>query len=268
MKKLFTILATCASSFLFAQTIPNASFETWVAGKPTSWATAGATQGTTSVAPNAGSSYLKLTASSATAGIAFTQFAVNKRPDKLTGLLQFMAQGADTGIILLQLTKFNNTTQKSDLIGLGLLSVSAMAMNWTSFSSTIQYDPSSSDMPDSCTIIMETGFNTNHAGSYLYADLLALSGNSSVGELNAISSYNVYPNPAKDKLNIECNLKQNTLVQVEVLDIQGKQIKAQDFTMNKGENQVSLDLSDVQKGIYFVRMTSDGESLSQKLVVE
>jgi hypothetical protein len=52
------------------------------------------------------------------------------------------------------------------------------------------------------------------------------------------------------------------------MDIQGKQIKAQDFAMNKGENQVSIDLSDVQKGIYFVRMTADGESLSQKLVVE
>ena len=78
----------------------------------------------------------------------------------------------------------------------------------------------------------------------------------------------MYPNPAKDKLNIECNIKQNTEVQVQIMDIQGKQIKAQDFAMNKGENQVSIDLSDVQKGIYFVRMSSDGESLSQKLVVE
>ena len=179
-----------------------------------------------------------------------------------------MAQGGDTGVIIVEFTKFNTSTNKSDLIGIGSLLINEMAMSWTAFSSTIQYNPNTSDMPDSCIIIMETGIGTSHSGSYLYTDLLALSGNSSVGELSAISSYNVYPNPAKDKLNIACNLKQNTLVQIEVLDIQGKQIKAQYFAMNKGENQVSLDLSDVQKGIYFVRMTADGESLSQKLVVE
>lgn len=268
MKKLFTILATCASSFLFAQTIPNASFETWSAGRPAGWGTAGASQGTTSVAPNAGSSYLKLTATSASAGIAITQFAVNKRPDKLTGLLQFMAQGGDTGVIIVEFTKFNTSTNKSDVIGIGSLLINQMAMSWTPFSSTIQYSPSTSDMPDSCIIIMETGIGTSHSGSYLYVDLLALSGSSSVSEISNISAYNVFPNPAKEKLNIQCNLKQNNSVQVEVMDIQGKQIKSQDFAMNKGENQVTLDLSDVQKGIYFVRMTSDRESLSQKLVVE
>ena len=59
MKKVFTtILTICATSALFAQTIPNASFETWASGKPSGWATIGASQGTASVAPNAGTSYL------------------------------------------------------------------------------------------------------------------------------------------------------------------------------------------------------------------
>ncbi len=268
MKKLFTILATCASSFLFAQTIPNASFETWAGGRPSGWATAGATQGTSSVAPNAGSSYLKLTSSSTSSGLAITQFAVNSRPNSLKGILQFMGQGGDTAFILVEFTKYNTSTKQSDLIGLGEIALKAMAMSWSAFTNTIQYNPNVTDMPDSCTIILSSSFNTFNSGSYLYADLLAFSGNSSVGEINNIASYNVFPNPAKDKLNIEISLKQNTLVQVEVMDIQGKQIKVQDFAMNKGENQVSIDLSDVQKGIYFVRMTTDGESLSQKLVVE
>ena len=268
MKKLFTILATFASSLLFAQTIPNPSFETWVGGNPVGWGTVGATQGITSVAPNAGSSYLKLTATSSSPGLAVTQFAVSSRPNSLKGILQFMAQGGDTGVIIVELTKYNTTTKQSDIIGVGEIAIAATAVSWAQFSSTIQYDPNVADMPDSCTIIMETGFNTFHSGSYLYADLLAFSGNSSVSEIRGISSYNVYPNPAKDKLNIVCNLKQNTLVQIEVMDIQGKQIKVQDFAMIKGENQVSFDLSDVQKGIYFVRMKSEGESLSQKLVVE
>ncbi len=298
MKKLFTsILLICAISSLSAQTIPNASFENWTFKNskfydPDGWGTLNpmtspanvitCSRGSASPAPNAGIAYMMLASKSlsgqtlgaiavsgaydATSGEFGGGFAINSKPSKLTGKWQYMAQGNDQGAIAIMLTKHNTTTGMKDTIGLGGQLLQGMAMSWANFSIDINY--LSNAMPDSCLIIFTASGENPIAGSYLYIDNLAFSGNSSVSEISSISSYNVYPNPAKDKLNVECNLKQNTLVQVELMDIQGKQIKVQDFAMNKGENQVSIDLSDVQKGIYFVRMTSDGESFSQKLVVE
>jgi hypothetical protein len=141
-----------------------------------------------------------------------------------------------------------------------------MAMSWASFSIDINYI--SNVMPDSCLIIFSASNGNPVAGSYLYIDDLSFSGNTSMSEISNFSSYNVYPNPVKEKLNLECNLKQNTLVQVEVMDIQGKLIKAQDFAMNKGENQVSVDLSDVQKGIYFVEIKCNDQVLVKKVIKE
>ncbi len=269
MKKVITtILTIFASSALFAQTIPNASFETWANGQPTGWGVAGATQGTASVAPNAGSSYLKLTASATKSGLAITQFAINNRPNSLTGLLQFSPQGGDTFVVIVELTKYNTTTKNSDVVGVGSFAASAAAINWSKFTSAISYNPNVADMPDSCMIIMQTGFHTFHSNTYLNLDLLAFSGNSSINEVENIHSYSVYPNPAKDKITVECSLNQNALVQIDIIDIQGKQIKAQEFFMNKGGNNVSIDLSDVQKGIYFVQMKSEGIIKTQKILVD
>ncbi|MCX6185546.1 MAG: T9SS type A sorting domain-containing protein [Bacteroidetes bacterium] len=298
MKKLITsILLICAINSLFAQTIPNASFENWTFKNskfydPDGWGTLNpmtspanlitCNKGTASPAPNAGISYLMLSSKSLSGqtlgAIAVSGtfdpltedfgggFAINSKPSKLNGKWQYMAQGADQGAVAIILTKQNATTGMKDTIAMGGQLLQGMAMSWASFSIDINYF--SNAMPDSCLIIFLASGGNPVAGSYLYIDDLSFSGNTSVSEISNFSSYDVYPNPVKEKLNLEINLKQNTLVQVEVMDIQGKQIKAQDFAMNKGENQVSIDLSDVQKGIYFVRMTADGESLSQKLVVE
>jgi uncharacterized repeat protein (TIGR01451 family) len=63
------------------------------------------------------------------------------------------------------------------------------------------------------------------------------------------SDINIYPNPAKDNLNISMpeNLE---LLSVELFDVQGKRVKV--FT-----NQTELYLNQLHKGVYFLRLVTD-----------
>lgn len=297
MKKIVVLLFAlyCVNS-LFAQSIPNPSFENWTFKNskyydPDGWNTYNPTtsqanvitcsRGSNNPPPNAGIAYLMLTSKStlgnvdpgiATTGILDYDFGIissgypfTSRPSKLTGKWQYMGYNGDNGVIAVALTKQNANGTK-DTIATCYHFLQGMEMSWADFSLDLVYQ--SNENPDSCLIVFSSSNGNAKVGSYLYVDALSFVGTSSINEMSNFESHSLYPNPTKDKLNIECNLKQNTLAQVEVLDIQGKQIKVQEFAMNKGQNHVSIDLSDVQKGIYFVRMTSDGESLSQKLVVE
>jgi len=70
----------------------------------------------------------------------------------------------------------------------------------------------------------------------------------------------IFPNPVNDQLNIELpnNLNLNSM---ELLNIQGKRVKT-------FENQSELDVSDVQKGVYILRLETDQGTFNQKLIKE
>lgn len=297
MKKIIVLIfALYCANTLFAQSIPNPSFENWTFKNskyydPDGWNTHNPTtsqanvitcsRGSNNPAPNAGIAYLMLTSKSisgnvdpgiATTGILDYDFGVissgypfTSRPSKLTGKWQYMGYNGDNGVVAVVLTKQNANGGK-DTIAACYHFLQGMQMSWADFSLDLNYQ--STQNPDSCLIVFSSSNESPKVGSYLYVDALSFVGTSSMNEMSNFESHSVYPNPAKDRLTIECNLKQNTLVQFVVMDVQGKKVKVQEFALNIGQNKVSIDLSDVQKGIYFVQMKSDGESLCQKFVVE
>lgn len=75
----------------------------------------------------------------------------------------------------------------------------------------------------------------------------------------ASSSFNVYPNPAKDFIAIKSNTNQITLIKV--YDVLGKNV----ITQNKLINN-RLDISKLNKGLYFIKIDADGNSLTKKII--
>lgn len=70
----------------------------------------------------------------------------------------------------------------------------------------------------------------------------------------------IYPNPAKDILNI--NIPENlSIINCELFDISGKMIKAQ--IMNN-----SIDVSQLQKGMYLFRLETNEGILTEKFIKE
>ncbi len=76
-----------------------------------------------------------------------------------------------------------------------------------------------------------------------------------------------YPNPFANELNISFNSAKNTSGLVEITNIQGKVITVKNTDVQKGLNTITLtELNDLSAGIYFVRLSVNGETQVMKLV--
>ncbi|UFH32532.1 M28 family peptidase [Chryseobacterium sp. C-71] len=84
----------------------------------------------------------------------------------------------------------------------------------------------------------------------------------SVNETNAnlLESVKVYPNPAKNILNIELP---NTIknFNIEITDMSGKLVL-------KSENQKGINVSALENGVYFCSIKTDTESVTRKIVIK
>ena len=77
------------------------------------------------------------------------------------------------------------------------------------------------------------------------------------------SSINIYPNPAKDILNIETGNSENSSVQI--ISADGKLVK----TISKlSSTNSQVNISDLSNGIYFIRIQSEGVVTNHKFVKE
>ncbi|WP_298901587.1 T9SS type A sorting domain-containing protein [uncultured Psychroserpens sp.] len=86
----------------------------------------------------------------------------------------------------------------------------------------------------------------------------------SVSEID-ITSFDVFPNPAKDKVTIRLNTNNFENITVEFIDIQGKQILKQDISEG---SSMDINTSNLQSGMYFVKLHTATKSLVKKLVIE
>ncbi len=78
----------------------------------------------------------------------------------------------------------------------------------------------------------------------------------------------IYPNPASGHAFIKVTAKEASEATYIVVDLLGKTVLEQQFTFNMGENVQMLNLENLRKGIYVVRLSINGETVNQKLVVD
>lgn len=77
----------------------------------------------------------------------------------------------------------------------------------------------------------------------------------------SIDDLNIYPNPAKDKIQFT-NFNASS-AEVRIFNILGKQVFHQPKLTEK-----TIDVSQFNKGIYLLKVTVDGKSRTQKLVIQ
>jgi len=75
----------------------------------------------------------------------------------------------------------------------------------------------------------------------------------------------VYPQPAKEKLNIYLKITENDLKSLDVYDIQGKILLSK--SINQKSNNVSLDVSEFNSGIYFIKVHSKNNLYTKKVQI-
>jgi hypothetical protein len=85
---------------------------------------------------------------------------------------------------------------------------------------------------------------------------------------NKAQNFSLYPNPAKEKIFVRINSPEATTGQFILMDLIGKTTVDQPLSLEAGSNLKEINLEGVGKGIYVVRITVNGRTINQKLIVE
>jgi len=85
---------------------------------------------------------------------------------------------------------------------------------------------------------------------------------------HAFFSMNVYPNPATgSNVRISIHLKQPGSLMFILADIAGKTVRTWEASYQAGEQTETINLSDIAPGIYFLKVTNEGNALTRKIMV-
>lgn len=87
---------------------------------------------------------------------------------------------------------------------------------------------------------------------------------SSVNELNE-NMISIYPNPNNGQFKVQLNINQPTFI--ELFSISGQSV-GKDTYLEGGENQVSLDYSNLKKGLYLLKVTGRGVNCTKKIIIQ
>ena len=103
-----------------------------------------------------------------------------------------------------------------------------------------------------------TGLNGNPANQAALGNVLVTPAALSVSEFQN-AQVSMYPNPAANKLNLDAK---NAIESVAVFNLLGQNVLAQ----NPNSKSVSLDVSDLQSGVYVVKATINGKEAASRFV--
>lgn len=152
--------------------------------------------------------------------------------------------------------------------------INTIGYDWKSF----DYDSSKFDLVDSLGYFVKsldgniyllkfTGFAGSSTGRTDFSVTNLTPSASNISENNVFNNFILYPNPATQQAAIVFSLQENKKVTINVIDISGKNIYAVSVNATQGLNNFTLPVSNFDNGFYFVNISSESSSLTQKLLV-
>ena len=190
--------------------------------------------------------------------------ALNQRPSGISGFYKYTPGSiVDSALVGITVTKWNGTSR--DTIGEGYF-LGTTAINYTSFTGTVNYDPAFNGVaPDSVLIFLSSSVADNNSdaiGSIFYVDDINLVGVNfnSVEQFNSTEneSYGVFQNPASNVLQIQSS-KITPRSNIVIYDAVGHEVSnTQIIDMN-----TSISLENCTNGLYFYRISNASNQLIQ-----
>lgn len=165
--------------------------------------------------------------------------------DTLIGYYKYIPQGVDTAAVMILFRKNG--------VEIGWRAQSLLPTStYTQFS--MPFDILSE--PDTILIFLLSSIWSSteaNVGSILYIDEVQLKSQplfTSIKEFNNVFINMVYPNPAKDQLNIQYTLVVPEITTISIFDMTGKQVSEVYFNSAAGINNQTLDINNLSKGMY------------------
>ncbi len=198
------------------------------------------------------------------------------RPTELRGYYKY-AEGIlpDSGVLTILFSKYNPLLGGLNIIGIGGTVFSNTA-TYTQFSAPITY--LTAETPDTVIIIMGTttsigldsaSLASAPVGSILYVDDLTFFGNApnSVGSVDKLIEASLYPNPSTDLVNVDYTQTTTSEVTIQLLSIDGRVVYSDRIYKNAGKQTISVNVADVNAGMYQLVITTADGSIRKGLAV-
>jgi hypothetical protein len=78
----------------------------------------------------------------------------------------------------------------------------------------------------------------------------------------------LFPNPVVNEANLKVSLEKETALQLSVIAVDGRLIKTQSVNANAGLNNLNMNLSDINAGVYMMVLSDDSKKIASKSFVK
>jgi len=286
-------LLTVISQIAFAQTVPNADFETWVSEGdyeiPEGWESSNEATNMWPIneitAEKTDDAYsgnwaVRLISKDilgnvspgfiTTARFEFDVFSQNAelfggtyfpyRPESIDGYYKYTpADPKDYCVVGAFLLKYNEGSEIPDTIGFAEFNGTEEITEYTSFTATFEY--LSEETPDSLALtVLSTNFDNPIAESVMFVDNLSISMPTGT-QINLLSeTISPYPNPSNG--NFTLNLTEQT--EIRIFNMLGVEVYKQNFP--KGKHQINVN--NLEKAQYIIRFKTASYETSQSIIIQ
>ena len=115
--------------------------------------------------------------------------------------------------------------------------------------------------------VFQAPSNPNNKDGWMIDNVTVYSGGACVGAINELKPelVRMFPNPARDRLNVVCEWISASWIAVEIVDPSGRVTSANRWPSC---GSYLIDLQGLNDGLYAVRLTSADKSYSQRIIVQ
>ena len=180
-------------------------------------------------------------------------------------LLSFIAKAVNNTTVKLNWTTTGETNTSGSDIERSTDGVNWAAIGFVSAKGTVStetYDYTFNDM------------QALKGRSFYRLKLIDNNGTIKYSEIRTVDIYDitgqvtVSPNPARNSATVYINSNINTIAEVFMLDIQGREVKAEKFQLDAGANSFTLNnLDKLPSGTYIIKVVMDDIIIKRKLVI-
>ena len=89
---------------------------------------------------------------------------------------------------------------------------------------------------------------------------------SNVEEISSTLDVEIIPNPFSENFTIKNNQSSSSNLQIEIYDLEGKNVYQSVFTFTERKLDLEIDTSSLKTGVYICKITSDKETITRKLI--
>ena len=175
----------------------------------------------------------------------------------------------DSAYTITVFTKFNSATGQSDQLDSFAF---ALAATSTFTQKTLRYPSMFGKSADSIGIFFSSSKLTptgRGIGNYLTVDDVVLWSHNVGIAVNASNKSNafVYPNPAGNFVNVQFELNASTNVTISLVDLNGRKVQSNNYSLTNGKQQIKFDLQNITDGSYLVVISEGNNSIYSKAIV-